>query len=395
MKALTREDLMYILQSIFRISAQDNNAFKLLIDGLYAEDYHKDLDAHKTNTDLHIEHIMRGILEKLSVDEYGNLFYDSKPVNVAISPELKNAIQVKPDGIYVKDIALETEAHIIDTNIHVSVTEKEEWGNSLTSANQYTDDKIAILPFFELKVVSALPVDNILQNTIYLIQGDTQCLDELTFTLYLYYNMEWVKLGVTKQTIDLLATKEELKDYLKISETHQHTNKAVIDKFTESETGDLLYNNLNINKLTVHEAVDNAIKVIDNKLYVKDYADEIASLETSSAFGKKSLLRQECAAAGPYKLWDVIDNYNLLIIDYYYKPDDETQSPGNAKTIIVDTDTMNELFEKGIDYLIDLGYGSSTSNSKIRMKGDTVWVNYYHGVCIYKITGIMRGDINA
>lgn len=395
MKALTREDLTYILQSIFRISVQENNAFQLMLDGLYVEGYHNDLTAHATNTDLHIEEVMRDILEKFSVNEFGNLFYDSKPVNVAISSELKNAINIRPDGIYVKDIALETEAHLVDIDTHVTTQDKEEWTASLQSAKDYTDEAISVLPFFNLKVVTELPAESILQNTIYLLKDDPDCLNELTFTLYLYYNSAWVNLGTTKQTINLLATKEELSEYAKTSNLHEHENKLIIDKFTESGTGDLLYNGLNINRQSIDEAPDNAIKVIDNKLYVKDYSQEMASLEIAAAFAKKSLLRQECAEAGVYKLWDVIDNYSLLIIDYYYKPEDETQPPGNAKTIVLDTDTINELYEKSIDYLIDLGYGSSTSNAKIRMHGDTMWINYYHGVCIYKITGIRRGDLNA
>ncbi len=395
MKALTREDLTYILQSIFRISLQENNAFKMLLDGLYVEDYHNDLNAHKINTDTHIEPLMREILEKLSVNEFGDLLYDENPVNVAISSELENAIQVKPDGIYVKDITTETGNHIINTDVHITPEERIEWSGTLENANEYTDGKIDILPFFELKIVTALPTESIAPNVIYLLQNDANCIEELTFTFYLYYNLEWVKLGITKETINLLATKEDLEFYLKAADMHQHTNKTVIDKFTETESGDLLYDGLNINKLTVFDSPDNAIKVIDNKLFVKDFTSDITSLGIASAFAKTSLLKQECSSSGIYKFWDVIDNYSLLIIDYYYKPEDETQPPGNAKTIVLDTDTINELYEKNIDYLIDLGYGSSTSNAKIRMHGDTMWINYYHGVCIYKITGIRRGDTNA
>lgn len=395
MKALTREDLMYILQSIFRLSEEPENAFEMLLDGLYVKDYHGDLEAHQNNTNLHIEQVMRTILEKFTVNEFGNLFYDAKPVNVAISLADKNAIESLADGIYVKDISVETEAHLADTVTHVTQEDKDSWGETLQSSKDYTNEQINILPFFELKVVTVLPTEDIKQNTIYLLKDDPDCIDELVFTLYLYYNLDWIKLGTTKQTLNLLATKEELKDYLKATDTHEHSNKSIIDKFAESETGDLLYNNLNINRQSISELADNAITVVDNKLYAKDYANEMASIEIAASFSKKSLLRQECASAGIYKLWDVIDNYNLLLIDYYYKPDDPEQPPGNAKSIVLDTDTIKELYTKGIDYLIDLGYGSSTSNSKIRMNGDTLWVNYYHGVCIYKITGIGRGDDNA
>ena len=42
-KALTKEDLIYILGSIFRLSSEPNNSFKMLDDGLFVEDYHQDL----------------------------------------------------------------------------------------------------------------------------------------------------------------------------------------------------------------------------------------------------------------------------------------------------------------------------------------------------------------
>ena len=52
-KALTKEDLIYILNSIFRLSSEPNNSFKMLDDGLFVEDYHQDLKTlypHKKTT---------------------------------------------------------------------------------------------------------------------------------------------------------------------------------------------------------------------------------------------------------------------------------------------------------------------------------------------------------
>ena len=54
-KALTKEDLMYILQSIFHLSDEPNNAFKMLNDGLYVQDYHNDLQNSNDNLQNHID----------------------------------------------------------------------------------------------------------------------------------------------------------------------------------------------------------------------------------------------------------------------------------------------------------------------------------------------------
>ena len=69
-KALTKEDLIYILNSIFRLSSEPNNSFKMLDDGIFVEDYHQDLKNHTDNTDIHIDtDLKNNILDKLGVND--------------------------------------------------------------------------------------------------------------------------------------------------------------------------------------------------------------------------------------------------------------------------------------------------------------------------------------
>ena len=126
-KALTKEDLLYILQGIFRLSTQPDNAFQMLDDGLYVKDYHDDLSNHTDDTVIHITQEIRDILDLFSIDANDNLLYNGKPVNIAISGESNNAIKVNPDGIYVEDITTEIKDHIKDTDIHVTKDDKEKW----------------------------------------------------------------------------------------------------------------------------------------------------------------------------------------------------------------------------------------------------------------------------
>lgn len=127
-------------------------------------------------------------------------------------------------------------------------------------------------------------------------------------------------------------------------------------------------------------------------MFVEDFSDTIRSLQIASAISKTRLYTGDITESGKYSLADDIDNYSMIMIEYYYKPEDPDEEPGCAKTAVVDTETLNELYDRGIDYMLELGYGISTSNVKIHFNQDTLWVNYYNNVCIYKITGI--GGVN-
>ena len=172
-KALTKEDLLYILQGIFRLSQQPDNAFNMLDDGLYVQDYHDDLSNHTDDGVIHITQEIRDILDLFSIDTNNNLLYDGKPVNIAISSESNNAIKIKSDGIYVEDISTETKEHIKDTDIHVTKTDKETWNNILQEAKNFTTDRIDKIVIYNITEVDKLPEGNdISPTTVYLLKDD-------------------------------------------------------------------------------------------------------------------------------------------------------------------------------------------------------------------------------
>lgn len=108
---------------------------------------------------------------------------------------------------------------------------------------------------------------------------------------------------------------------------------------------------------------------------------------------KVNLYNEEISQSGKYKLKDTIDNYNLLLVEYYYKPDNPDRgTPGCIQTAVIDPDTLNEAYSMGMLYILQYGYGVMTSNSQIHIVGDELTVDYYHNVCIYKITGIRKGE---
>lgn len=392
-KVLTREDLLYILNSIFSISREPNNSFQMLDDGLFVEDYR----LHADDESQHINADIKEILTKLSVTENGILNYDNKTVGIVVSADEENAIEVKPDGIYVKTIPDIVKQHLESQDSHVSKDDRKNWDDSLQNAKDFTLDEIGKLVILNIKEVPELP-DPIgaPSNTLYIIK-ENGSVEETEYTWYINIKDKFLPLSITKRTLDLYLTKKEIEDnyYLK-EDAHEHQRLNVLEKLSEDTDGNLMYNGLDLSLTHVFESSDNAIHDRDGKWFVKDLEQEVRSLQLASQFNKTNLLHEECAGVGTYELKENINDFNLLLIEYYYKPDDETKSPGYAKTATVDVDTLNELHEKGLDYCIELGYGITNSTCKFFMENKTLTVNYYHNICIYKITGIGRvGDSNG
>ena len=404
-KALTKEDLLYILQSIFKISEQENNAFTMLKDGLYTKDYKIDLSTHTDNTDIHIDSDTKQILNNFSISESGLLLYNNAPVTMAISNKEGNGVSIEIDGLYIPNVAQSAADHIINTDIHVSPEDREHWNNSLQQSKDFTKEEMKKLITYNIELVSALPepisvptevegestIINPSSTTLYLLKDDKDCPEECTYTLYMYLQDKWNKLSITNQTLHKFVLKTEIEEV--INNSHTHNNKETLDRFSQSENGELLYDNKPIHEMNISTKENNAIQLIDGKLYVRNFDKEIHSMQTGG-FIKYNLYDEEINDSGVYELKDDIDKYSLILVEYYYKPDKENEAPGCAKTAIIDTDILNHLYLKNIDYMLEYGYGVLMSNSKIRMHENKLWVDYYHNVCIYKITGIRRGDDN-
>lgn len=390
-KALTKEDLMYILQSIFHLSDEPNNAFKMLNDGLYVQDYHDDLQNsndnlqnHIDNTNVHISNIAKSILDKFSVDSNGNLYFDNKSLGMQISNENKNAIQYKTDGYYVEDITKETKEHINNNDIHVTPEIKQKLENVEDNTKKYTDDKIQDLMLYDFFEVDSLPSqEHVCPRTIYMLKNDPECPDGAEYVLYTYNDGKYKAISLTKTIIKKFFDK-----YLFDNKWHEHNNSEVLNNLKDGNINGLLYKNKPLLEYSLSDEPLNALRLIDNKLYAKDYTQEIKSLQLNSALHKTILCMEEITNSGKYILYDDIDNYALIIIDYYYKPLDPDEAPGCAKSITVLPETLNELYQKGIDYMIEMGYGVSTANIKFHFNKNKLYINYYNNICIYKITGV-------
>lgn len=382
-KALTKEDLIYILQSLFKIADEQDNVLQRTDNGLYVKDefsaIRDDLDAHVDDNNVHITSTIRNILDKLSVDENDELLYDNRPITTIISDKHDNALKIDENGgMFVRDY--HADLHIENEDIHVTKEQKDDWSKALDESKKYTIEEIGKIPLTKMEVVTILPTENISSETLYFLIVYDEDEEKYGFSLYIYSNDKWWP---------MIIPQEKLEALLKV-DLHKHENKSVIDLFGVDETGQLLYNGEDLFNVACLDDPTNAAKMVGNKLYIKDFTQELKSIETCSVFAKVNLYSKEISDSGKYQLKDDINNFNLIMIEYYYKPDKEGEPNGCAKTAVIDTDVLNFLYDKAMDYMLEYGYGIMTSNSKIRMHEDKIWVDYYNNVCIYRITGIRK-----
>lgn len=387
-KALTKEDLIYILQAVFTISQLPTNALHREDGSLYVKDYSADLAAHTENNSIHVTQQILDILAHIDIDDKDELTYDGKQLMTYISKAADNALVQKDDGFYVKNT--DASQHVNNSAIHVTQADKDAWNAMLGQATSYTDQEIAALPIHDFCFVTQLPTVNQDETMLYFLAEDPDRCLECTYVLYIWKEGKWHCLGITNKTLKDYVTKNEFIDGVK---DFVHGNQAILDALSEDANGILIYKGKSIfHNDFISEEPGNAIKLKDGKLFVKDYTNDIKSIVKCTSLTKANLYDGEISESGKYKLKDTIDNYNLILVEYYYKPNHEDPgTPGCIQTAVIDPDTLNEAYSMGRLYILQYGYGVMTSNSQIHIVGDELTVDYYHNVCIYKITGIRRG----
>ena len=392
---LRKEDLIDILEALFKFSQAPNNAFTRKEDGLFVLDFYQAFKDHIDDSSIHATNQETGILKNFSlVDDI--LCYKGEPIVIKPSQEEGNAIVIKDDGIYIKDMSQDLQEHFDNTNIHVTAQDKENWNKILELAKKYADDLVNALVIYDYAIIDDLDLIDpslIKPTTVYCIQEQIPDSEETYLVRYLYREGVWIPLDITKETYKLFARKKYVDDTFFKKENYQnHDNKAVLDKFTEDpETHRLLYNNVDIlDVMQISDDPNNAIfRGSDDKLYVKDLSSELESIARQASLSKVVLLEQNCNDSGIYELEEDISNFNFLMIHYYLMPDDPNLDPYDAKMEMVDVDGLLELHNKHIDYMLEHDYGISTYNTKIRfIDGNKLQVTYYNHVCVYKIIGV-------
>ncbi len=393
---LRKEDLIDILEALFKFSQEPNNAFVRKEDGLFVLDFYQAFQNHITDNGVHATSQETEILRNFTiVDDV--LCYKGEPIMLKLSQEAGNAIVVKPDGIYIADLSSTLTDHVNNTTVHINSEERTAWNNMLALAKKYADDLIDALTIYGYDIVTELPVDESLikNNIVYCIREQMPDSEETYLIRYLYREGTWIPLDITQNSYRLFARKQYVDETFvkKTDDTvHTHSNKDVLDKLTQNaDNGRLLYNGVDIlDVMQISNDEDNAIfRGSDHKLYVKDLSSELESIARQASLSKVILLHQDCSEAGTYELEEDISNFNFLMIYYYLMPDDPNLDPYDAKMEMLDVDGLNELATRHIDYILEHDYGLSTYNTKLRFIDDNkMQITYYNHVCIYKIIGV-------
>lgn len=106
----------------------------------------------------------------------------------------------------LKDYYTITEVDDLIKNVEVDLS--DYFKKSETYSRTEIDNKISLIPKFSIKVVPALPTENISDTTVYLVKdyGITSNL----YTEYIYVEGAWETLGVQKVDLSNYYTKEEV-----------------------------------------------------------------------------------------------------------------------------------------------------------------------------------------
>ena len=361
---LRREELILILESLFRFSRQNLNAFQRFEDGLYVKDLEPTLTEHIENDNIHPTKEQTDILKNFSlIDEY--LCYKGNRISSSLSNDEGNELDLRPDGFYFKQRPDKTE-----------------------ELKEYSRNLITHYALYDYQIVPQLPQSTISDSTIYMIKTHIEDIDADYYIKWIHREGQWICLDLNLEDYAKFARKENVNNT--IQELHTHDNLEILNLFTiDEETGKILIDGFDIiDVLQVSNDENNAIRIgSDGKLFVPNLRSELDSLETGSS-SKTVLLQQQCNNSGEYELEGDINDYNFLIIEYYLLPDNEEDRPYDAKSDIVDVDNLNYLYENHIDYMLEHDYGFSTYNSKIRLWDRTLQVTYFNKVCIYRIVGV-------
>lgn len=216
-------------------------------------------------------------------------------------------------GAFAKSADLKTKLSQFENDENFIKNTVDNLVNYYLKSELYTqtevDNLIGGINRLTSEIVTELPTENISTSTIYLIKKE----NAETYTQYMHINDAWAELGDT--TIDLskyytktevdtklvqyaskdvvdnhiadtgihVSTEDRTKWDKAATDDHTHENKTILDKFTENDSGVLLYNGESVNSSTdniwygTKEEYD-AIELKDpNMLYVIDDEDDTLS----------------------------------------------------------------------------------------------------------------------
>ena len=342
-KGLTRNDLLYILNEIFKISTANNNALRFTEQGLFVESY----SVHSGNSDLHMpSKEAHDIVAGFSLDANDNLIYNGDPATIRISDEEDNAIQLDANGaLYVERVYNQSDFqdHLDDDNRHVTQEDRDKWDGMVDEANEYTDDEIEKIKIHRVVYSTSVPApEDMDPHVMYILLDEENIVENPVIKIKV--DNEVVTIGITKATMNLYYTKQECDDKF---ETIQHAENTYMEKpSNEDVITDIVNDNghpVFTGKKFLSSRANNALREeSDGSLFCEDFSALVHSLQISASFSKTNLYDQEISAPGTYILKDDINSYNLLLVEYWFYPPALIQVPVYTNRDIIQTKSEYE-----------------------------------------------------
>lgn len=391
-KGLTRNDLLYILNEIFKISTANNNALSFSEQGLFVESY----KVHSENGDLHVpSKEVHDIIAGFSLDANDNLVYNGDPASIRISDDEDNAIELDADGaLYVRKVYDQSDfqEHLDDDERHVTQEDRDKWDGAVDEANEYTDDEIDKIKIHNVVYVTSVPdIDGMDEHTMYILLDQANIVENPVIKIKVLN--EVVTIGITKATMNLYYTKEEINtkfeevdnkfdNYVSSTdaeETYQHKfeNEQALSLIKDDGTGHPVFGN----RKSLSERANNGLSYDDNGgLFYPDLSSELHSLQISASFAKTNLYDQEINSTGTYTLKDAISNYNLLLVEYWFYPPSLIQVPVYTEKLVMHTAEEYEgySFVFGTNRMEDWFDKLDYEHQEYDSEKVNPWISYYN-----------------
>ena len=221
--------------------------------------------------------------------------------------------------------------HVDNTVIHVVQSDKDYWNSILNISKQYAKQLFDSVTSINLIKCEELPEEDIQELTIYMLKVSEGSEEENDlYDEYMYIDGEWERIGSTRVNLEDYVTKTLLQTelgYINQSITaiqqqlHSHTNINILNKLSEDNSGNLLYDN---NKISAKSSMS---EIIDVNLTNLSNGDTLKYNSTNQKWENKSdnVLEIDDASTSNSKLWS--SNKTNTEINKSYK---DTDSTGNT-----------------------------------------------------------------
>ena len=223
----------------------------------------------ETNTQKMItDAIFKSAIEKI-LTEISDYIYVEEPYT---KPEIDDMFDATSQEIDYYS-SLINDGIISENRLWSAKKISEELAKSILESNAYTDGLLSNISSIELKYVTALPVDNISSNTIYILKSSLETEPD---TLNLYDGTQWTEIGKFEFDMSGYVTTDDMN-----TELAKKANDNEVVKVSDILTDTTGASNNNVLSASV------TVTELDKKVNKTDIVDNLTSTDTDKPLSAK------------------------------------------------------------------------------------------------------------